>query len=95
MRVAGERHGDDHALLLPAAELVGVAPANSVWIGKADVLEQFYASGAGGVRAKVQVLLEHLFDLWTDPHRRIERGDGVLIDHRDAIAPQSRELSGR
>ena len=92
VRVAGKRHGDNHSLLLTAAELVRVAPADSVGVGKSDTLEQLHASDAGGVRVKVQMLKQHLFDLWADPHRWVERSHGVLVDHRDAIAPQLHDL---
>ena len=95
VRIAGQRHGDDHTLLLPAAELVGIASADTVGIGQADAIEQLNAPGEGVVGVKVQVLREHLFDLRTDPHRRVERGHRVLIDYRDAIAPKLHELRGR
>ena len=39
VRVAGERHGDDHALLHTAAQLVRVSPAYALRVGESDALE--------------------------------------------------------
>ena len=95
MWVAGQRHGDDNSLLLSAAELVRVAPADTVRVGKADALEQLHAPGPCGVGVDIQVPQQHLFDLRADPHRRVERGNGVLVHHSDAVAPQLHELRRR
>ena len=88
VRVAGERHGDYHALLHTAAQLVRVSPAYALRVGETDALEEFHDATSGGFGVHVHVQLENLFYLRPDPHRGVERGERVLIDHRYPVAPE-------
>ena len=78
LRVAGQGHGDEHALALAAGQLVRVGLQRALRI-EAHELEQFL--GAAGAAAGGELL-----HLRLDEHGRVERGESVLIDHGDLVA---------
>ncbi|ESY78827.1 hypothetical protein X740_18865 [Mesorhizobium sp. LNHC221B00] len=88
--VVGQRHGDRHALLHAAGQLVWVTLHDARRIGDAHPVE--HGDGAiGGCLAGDAAKLEDLGQLAADADRGVQRLAGVLIDHRDAFgasAPQ-------
>jgi hypothetical protein len=89
--VLRQRHGDHHALLHAARELVGVALHDAARIGDLDLGQHL----PGAVlrlrvgRAGDRVRLSHLV---ADADRRVQRAAGVLIDHRDARGPHPADV---
>jgi len=55
-------------------------------IGNTDGIEQLHRALLGGGSAQPRVTLEHLGNLVTDRHHRVEARTGLLEDHRDALA---------
>jgi hypothetical protein len=86
LRLIGERHGDHHALALPAGELVriGVKPLGCV--ADADQLQQFQRAAAGGLATQALVQAKDLADLLFDRVQRVQRGHRLLEHHGDVIA---------
>ena len=78
LRVTGQRHGDKHTLALAAGKLVRIRFKRALGI-KADEFEQFL----GAARAAA---LRQLLHLRLDEHRRVERAQCILVDHRDLMA---------
>jgi hypothetical protein len=76
-----EGHGDDHALLHPAGELVRVTAHDSPGIRNVDLVEHGLAPRLGFVLGEAEKL-EHLGELRPDTDRRVQRRGGVLVDHR-------------
>ena len=82
-----ERNGDHDALALATGELVWVVVEAALGIGERDLMQcgedprvEFGACDAWCVR-------ENRFgDLATDAHHGIERGHGLLKDHREGAA---------
>src|ERR1051326_5943283 len=80
----GERHGDHHALALPAGKLVRIAREPRLGIGNPDLAQQLdhpRARAAVGGGAPVQQ--QDLGDLSFNRVERIERGHRLLKDDRD------------
>jgi hypothetical protein len=78
-RTAGERHGDRHALLLSAGELMGILPRGSGRIREPHVADQLQGPlAAVDIRLAEAVDSHRLHDLVPDPHVRRERGRRVL-----------------
>ena len=91
-RVRQQRHRDDHALLLAARDLMGIAVHDPPGVGQAHGAE--HVEGAR-IRLLLRAALmeqRHLHQLPRDLHRRIERGHRLLIDHRDLRAAQLAQL---
>jgi len=93
-RIAGQGHGDDHALLLAAAELMGVAQCHVLGVGHVDLLQHPHARPPGVLPAHVPVLLEDFADLTRDGERGVEGGHRVLVDEGDSIPPEGAKLPG-
>ena len=99
LRAVGERHGDRHALLLAAGELVRVA-AQEGRVGRQQDLGHHLGEprlAVGGRRPEV-VRLEDLHELRADAQGRVERGRGVLRHVADEAAAHrraARRLRGR
>ena len=92
--LAGDGHGDHHALLLAARELVGIAVDAFGRIGQPAFLEERDGPQPGFTAANARVQHQRLDDLL--PHREhgIERGHGFLEDHGDLAAADLPELVG-
>ena len=80
LRVARERHGDEHALALAAGELMRVGVERALGV-ETHKFEQFL-SAAGAAT------LGELLHLRFDEHRRVQARKCVLINHRDFAAAQ-------
>ena len=91
-RVRQQRHGDDHALLLAARDLVRIALHDPPGIGQAHGAEHLEGARIGVPLRAALVEQRHLHQLPRDLHRRIERGHRLLIDHRDLRAAHLAQL---
>ena len=85
--VGGQRHGEHDALLLAAGQLVRVPPCHPV--GRRDLHRREHLDGGRQRVRLAEVLVEavDLGDLLADLDGRVQRGAGVLVDHRHALAP--------
>ena len=92
LRLAGERHGDHDPLAQAARELVGVGVESLAGTGHVDEREDLEGAFPGlGFRGP-PVQADALGDLATDRHGGVERGQGVLEDHADVVAPDLAHL---
>ncbi len=80
-RVLGERHRDHDALLHPARELVGVAAHHGRRVGDLHAHQRLVGTLLGFL-ARHPEHRERLGDLRADAKPRVQRGAGVLVDHR-------------
>ena len=80
--VLRERHRDHDALLHAAGELVRVAAHHARRVGDLH-LDERLASALRRFLAGHAEHRERLGDLRADPQARVQRGAGVLVDHRD------------
>jgi hypothetical protein len=85
-RVAGDRHGDHDALVHAARELVRKGGEPAFGRRDADLLEQLDGAPAVLGPAAAQVHLERLGDLKAHGEAGVERGHGLLEDHRHVLA---------
>ena len=94
LRIRGERDGDDDALLHPARQLVRVALGDALRDRRSGPAERLQ-------RALLRLLAalaedrERLGHLGPDLGRRVERGAGVLVDHRGVVDPELADLARR
>ena len=92
-RPAGERHREPDPLLLPARELVRIAPQERAR-RRAAGPPRASPTGARGARPAVvpkRVRLERLLELHADPDRGVERRAGILRHVGDGAAAQRGE----
>jgi hypothetical protein len=93
LRVAGERHGDHHALAHAAGELVRVGVQPLTGARHADALHQLdrliHRVGLGDLGVMDADLLD---DLLADPVDGVQRAHRVLEDHRDVAAADLAQL---
>ena len=89
MRVDGQRHGDDDALLLAARELERVAAHGRVGVGQrhARAGSRGRCSRASAL-AQALVVAEDLGDLVADAHGGAQGRGRVLVDHRHLASPR-------
>src|SRR6185436_5978773 len=85
--IGGERHGDHDALLHAAGELVRIPAQDGLGVGDLDLSERTDRAFARLVAAR-SAQREDLTELASHSQRRVERGAGVLVDHRDLVAAQ-------
>ena len=83
--VLREGHRDHDPLLHPARELVRVAGHHRAGVGDLDVRERL-AGPLLGRAPRCAENREGLGDLRADADRRVQRGAGVLVDHRHGLA---------
>jgi len=93
--LAGDRHGDHDALLLPARQLVRVRIDARPGLGNADLGEQFHHAVAKLPAAQGQVQLQHLGDLVADREHRVQRGHRLLEHHRNVLAAHAAQVLDR
>jgi hypothetical protein len=95
IRLEGEGDRDGDALPLPAAQLVGIAARDVASLRKLDGAKDCgnRRSRFGGRR--VPVLANRLRNLFAHPHRRRQRCQRILMDHRNAAAPDLPQLRRR
>ena len=89
--ILGQRHGDHHALVHPARELVWIAAHDPGRVGDLHLLEHLPRPIAGLVVAHPLqgVDLGHLV---ADPNRRVKSGGRVLVDHGNPAHAQLAHL---
>ena len=92
-RIVRERHRDDHPLLHPAGELMGIARA-----APSPGRRSARAPAPRGARSSDSLCAgaadpEDLGDLLADRERRVQRGARVLVDHRDGVRAEPAELA--
>ena len=85
--LARDGHGDHGPLPHASRELVRVHPGPLAGLGNADEVEQLDRPLEGLLLADALVDAGHLADLLADCVHRVERGEGVLEDHGDLLAP--------
>src|SRR5262249_15582370 len=90
--LAGDRHGDHHALPHTAAELMRVIVDAAPRRGDADHLEQLDRAVARGPTVHVFVQLQGLADLAPDRQHGIQRRHWILENHGDVIAADTAHL---
>ena len=90
--LAGQRHGDHHALAQPAGQLVRIVAEPLLRPGQADQRQHLdRAVQRLGLRgAPVQPY--RLAHLVADGLGRVQRGERILEDHRDLVAPDPAQL---
>ncbi|MCY1299314.1 hypothetical protein D9M70_488370 [compost metagenome] len=91
-RLAGDGHGDRHALAHAAGELVRVGVEAAGGGRDIDPLEQFGGAPARGLAAEAEVLAQHFLDLEADRVAGVERAGRILEDHGDVLADDAPPL---
>ena len=86
LRIAGERHGDHHALAHAAGELVRIFAHAALRLGDADQGEHLDRALLGRVPVEPLMQLQRLADLPADGQHRIEARHRLLEDHADLVA---------
>ncbi len=94
LRVVDQRHRDHRPLAHPAGELVRVLVHAALRIGDPDQPQQLDRPPPGRLLGDVLVSEDRLEDLLADLVERVERGQGVLEDHRDLVAAHAAQLLG-
>ena len=92
-RLAGERHGDHHALRHTTRDLVWVGIGTTARIWNADEFQQLNAAHARRLLIKPLMDAQHLADLVGELLHRVQRGVRLLEDHRDSIPTNLLHLS--
>ena len=92
LRVAGERHGDHHALAHAAAHLVRVVVDALLGRRDADQLEHIDRPFARRRARELLVQADDLLHLVAHRVGRVEGGHGLLKDHGDAVAADAAHL---
>ena len=93
--IVGKRHGDHNPLPLATGELEGIRAHEPGRVGQADLVEQFQdAVGNGRARKMSGVDPDRFADLLACFLQRVERGQGLLKDHRDIAAAQGPQAAG-
>src|SRR5215212_6575324 len=87
LRLAGEGYRDDDPLAHTARELVRVLLYARFWVRDADQHQELHGTLAGLAACHAEVFLQALGDLASDLHRWVQRGHGVLENHRYLRAP--------
>ena len=86
LRLAGERHGDHHALAHAARECMGKLAQTPARIGNAHQVEQPQRLGAGLGLIEAAMADQHFRDLRAHGEDRVEARHRLLEDHADAPA---------
>ena len=91
-RIVEQRHRDHDALLLAARNLVRIALHDVGRIRHIDALEHLDALGFRGRLAQAPMDDQHLGQLVAQKHRGVQRLHRILVDHRDAVAPNLAQI---
>ena len=83
-----QRHRDHDALALPARELVRIRGVDARRVGQVHAAPACDASACALGRPTCGCAAQHLVDLRTAGHHRVERGHRLLEDHAHARAAQ-------
>ena len=93
LRLEDEAHGDHHALLHAAGELIGIAAHREGRVLDADLLEPGEGLGARAVLGDLRIVDAHgLDDLVANAHERGEGGHRVLEDDANLLAAVGADL---
>ncbi len=92
LRPAGQRHGDDHPLALPARELMRIEIGRKVRRRQADPVEKLTGPRRCLGLGQTQVQAQALGHLIADGSDRVEGRHGFLEDHGHAPAAQATKL---
>ena len=84
--VAGERHGDHHALAHTARELVRILVYALLGLGNAHGVQQLHSALQRLLLGVAAVQAQALSHLLADLVDRVQAGHGVLEDHGDIVA---------
>ncbi len=84
--LAGDRHGDHHALLLSAGQFVRIGADARLRFGNADLVHQLDHAIRQAASRQVRMEPQHFLDLPADREYRIQRGHRLLEDDRDVLA---------
>ena len=84
--LAGEGEGDHRALILAARHLVRILPGHQRCIRQAHHREQALRLRCNPGRRDGPVTQQHLPNVFAEGEGGVERGTGVLEDHRDPVA---------
>jgi hypothetical protein len=87
LRLARQCHGDHHALSHAAGELVRILLDPLAYARDADQIQDFGRAVHRLLFGYFPVQGDDLGDLLADRHRRVQRGQRVLKDHADLVAP--------
>ena len=87
LRLGGQGQGDDDALAHAAGEFVGIAVDALLGGGDADLGEKRDGAVAGLGGVHIGMGLDRLDQLLGDAEERVQRGQRILEDHADALAP--------
>jgi hypothetical protein len=93
--VAGERHGDHHALAHAARQLMRKGGEAALGIGNADEIEQLHRARLALRAVHAEMRLQRLADLEADREARVEARHRLLKDHRHVFADDGLALGGR
>jgi hypothetical protein len=91
--LAGQRHGDHHALLLAAGHLVRVGLQAARRLGDAHLVEQLLGALPGRSLPQAHVLHQRLAQLRADVEHRVQRAHRVLEDAGDLLATQRLQVA--
>src|SRR5262249_53032736 len=95
VRIAGQRHGDHHALAHAARELMRIFLHASLGVGDVHDLQHLDGLVHGVPSAQPLVQPDRLGDLLADGEHGIQRGHRLLEDHRDLFAADLAHLRRR
>ena len=90
--VGEQRHGDHHALLLAARDLVRVGVHDPLRVGQLDRGQHLGRPLARLRLGHLLVVERHLHQLLADQQRRVQRRHRLLVDHGDLGAAQLAQL---
>jgi len=85
----GQRHGDEDPLLLPSGKPMGVGGPRPSGFGKLYLTEEAQDLLLCFLSGNALVAPDHLGDLLTAAHGRVEAGHGLLEHHGDGSAPRN------
>ena len=85
--IAGQGHGDHHALALAAGHGVGIAAERAFGIRQAHLGEHVHRDAPGLAHGDLLVAANALAHLLAHAHGGIQAGHGVLEDHGELLAP--------
>ena len=94
-RVAGQRHGDHHALAHPAGKAVRIVVEPRLGRRDAHLFQQADGFRLGRGPRQPPVQHDRFGNLRADGQHRVKRGHRLLKDHRDLVAADGAHLVGR
>ena len=93
--IVRQRHGDRHALLHAAGELVRIALHDAGADRRSAPASAWRRARSQRLGCRYAAELEDLGHLPADAERRVQRAAGILIDHRDAVGAQPPQRARR